>query len=56
MLKGLPVLKSSHDAMDWEYLRHHCLNAKEEVSVTVYQDFLRPSRSDVGIDVVIRGR
>jgi hypothetical protein len=39
MLKGLPVLKSSHDAMDWEYLRHHCLNAKEEVSVIMYQGY-----------------
>jgi hypothetical protein len=56
MLKGLPVLMSSHDAMDWEYLHHHCLNAKEEVSVTMCQDFLRLSQSDVEIEVVIRGR
>lgn len=47
MLKGLPVLKNSHDAMDWEYLRHHCLNTKEEVSVTMYQDFLKLSQCDV---------
>lgn len=37
MLKGLPVLKSSHDAMDWEYLRYHCLNAKEEALLRVYK-------------------
>jgi hypothetical protein len=39
MLKGLPVLRSSHDALDWEYLRHHCLNAKEEVNITVCEEF-----------------
>jgi hypothetical protein len=39
MLKDLPVLKSSHDALDWEYLQHHCLKAKEEVSVTVCLGF-----------------
>jgi len=46
MLKDLPVLKNSHDAVDWEYLHHHCLHAKEEVSV-YWKDILRPSQSDV---------
>jgi hypothetical protein len=46
MLKGLPVLKNSHDAVDWEYLHHHCLHAKEEVSVNC-KDILRPSQSDM---------
>jgi len=44
MLKGLPVLKSSHDAVDWEYLHHHCLHAKEEVSVYC-KDILMPTHS-----------
>ncbi|XP_069679961.1 nonsense-mediated mRNA decay factor SMG5 isoform X2 [Periplaneta americana] len=37
MLKGLPVLKCIHDKMDWDYLRHHCLNAKEEALLRVYK-------------------
>jgi len=37
MLKGLPVLKNSHDAVDWEYLHHHCLHAKEEALLRVYK-------------------
>lgn len=46
MLKGLPVLKSCHDAMDWEYLHHHCLHAKEEVSVYC-KDILVSSQAEV---------
>jgi hypothetical protein len=43
-LKGLSLLKTSHDAVDWEYLRHHCLHVKEEVSfVTHHKDILRLS-------------
>jgi hypothetical protein len=45
MLKGLPVLKSCHDAVDWEYLHHHSLHAKEEVSVCC-KYILRLSQSD----------
>jgi hypothetical protein len=36
MLKGLSLLKTSHDAVDWEYLRYHCLHLKEEVSFILY--------------------
>jgi hypothetical protein len=46
MLKDLPVLKNSHDALDWEYLHHHCLHAKEEVSVYC-KDMPRPLQSDM---------
>jgi len=46
MLKGLTVLKNSHDAVDWEYLHHHCLHAKEEVSIYC-KDILRPSHPDM---------
>ncbi|KAJ9575995.1 hypothetical protein L9F63_007095 [Diploptera punctata] len=37
MLKGLPVLKSVHESIDWEYLRHHSLHAKEEALLRVYK-------------------
>jgi hypothetical protein len=46
MLKGLPVLKSCHDAMDWEYLHHHSVHVKEQVSVYC-QNNLRPLQSGV---------
>ncbi|XP_066994080.2 nonsense-mediated mRNA decay factor SMG5 [Anabrus simplex] len=34
-LKGLPFLKISHDFIDWEFLRHHCLHSKEEALLRV---------------------
>lgn len=41
-LKGLSSLKTSHAAIDWEYLRHHCLLENEEVSfILCCQDTLR---------------
>ncbi|XP_021922099.1 protein SMG5 isoform X2 [Zootermopsis nevadensis] len=36
-LKGLSSLKTSHAAIDWEYLRHHCLLVNEEALLRVYK-------------------
>jgi hypothetical protein len=54
-LKGLPVLKSSHDVMDWKYLHHNCLHAKEEVNfIVLHKEILRLSWSDLLIEIVVR--
>jgi hypothetical protein len=43
-LKGLSLMKTSHDAVNWQYHRHYCLHVKEEVSSVIYhKDILRLS-------------